>query len=134
MKWLRRSAVAKIPLAEIALAAQYEQAPDHNLAAAYEWYLRAAQDGNGVAQLRIAQMCQSGQGTMKDDAQANAWYLKAANKALPGRNPISPIVIRPERALKKTMRKPLSECRKPPPPEWRKRRKILDSLILPGKA
>jgi hypothetical protein len=41
------------------------------------WMRRAAENGDGEAQLRLALMYESGLGGGRDDAEAQRWYLKA---------------------------------------------------------
>ena len=47
-------------------------------AAAFKWYLKAAQQGDAVAQNQVGNMHATGQGTAKNYAEAMSWYTKAA--------------------------------------------------------
>lgn len=42
------------------------------------WMRRAAENGDGEAQLRLALMCESGLGGGRDDAEAQRWYREAS--------------------------------------------------------
>jgi len=52
------------------LAADYKQAA--------AWYRKAAEQGNTVAQIHLADFYRDGRGVARDMAQAAAWYRKAA--------------------------------------------------------
>jgi TPR repeat protein len=47
---------------------------------ALKWFLKAAEQGNVVAQYKIGYMFESGEGVERDYKQAMEWYLKAANQ------------------------------------------------------
>jgi TPR repeat protein len=53
------------------LAADYKQAA--------EWYRKAADQGNIVAQIHLADLYRDGRGVARDMAQAVVWYRKAAD-------------------------------------------------------
>ena len=54
------------------LAADYKQAAI--------WYGKAAEQGNTVAQIHLADLYRDGRGVARDMAQATAWYRKAADQ------------------------------------------------------
>jgi len=47
-------------------------------AAAYGWYLRAAEAGYVLAEFNLAVMCDSGTGTARNATEAALWYARAA--------------------------------------------------------
>jgi TPR repeat protein len=49
-------------------------------AKAVEWYRKAAEKGNHVAQVNLGIMYEKGHGVAKDEARAVEWYRKAAEK------------------------------------------------------
>lgn len=51
---------------------------------AVEWYRKAAEQGNAVAQFNLAMCYQSGQGVVKDLTEAVKWYRKAAEQGYAG--------------------------------------------------
>ena len=44
---------------------------------AYQWYLKASQQGHGKSQYQLAKCYMKGKGVAKDSAKAKAWMLKA---------------------------------------------------------
>ncbi|HSS99095.1 MAG TPA: serine/threonine-protein kinase [Terriglobales bacterium] len=50
---------------------------------AAEWYQKAAERGNAVAQNELGRLYQSGQGVQKDPAKAVEWFHKAADQGHP---------------------------------------------------
>jgi TPR repeat protein len=50
-----------------------------DLKQAAEWYRKAAEQGNIVAQIHLADLYRDGRGVARDMAQAVAWYRKAAD-------------------------------------------------------
>lgn len=70
---------------EMARFYHYGQAPgQENYVAAFEWYLKAAQQGVNEAQANVAYLYAEGQGTAQDLSKAWFWYAVAAveNKLL----------------------------------------------------
>jgi TPR repeat protein len=51
-----------------------------DLAAAAEWYMKAARKGDATAQLNIARCLREGDGLEVDKEAAYSWYLKAAKE------------------------------------------------------
>lgn len=47
---------------------------------AYEWYIKAAEQGNSEAQNKLGIMYVSGKGVQQDYSKAYEWYIKAANQ------------------------------------------------------
>ncbi len=66
--------------AQLGLATLHDlgQGLPRDAAAAYAWYLRAAQDGVPRAEFNVAVMLDSGDGTTRDRAGAAVWYARAA--------------------------------------------------------
>lgn len=54
-----------------------------DLAQAFQWYLKAAKQGNAVAQCLLAMMLEESDGDSQDVAMAAEWYLKAAKQGHP---------------------------------------------------
>jgi len=50
---------------------------------AVEWYKKAAEQGNAVAQYRLAEIYSRGDGVAKDENEAFKWYKKAAEHGYP---------------------------------------------------
>jgi hypothetical protein len=51
---------------------------------AVDWYLKAAEQGNAVAQYNLAVCYERGEGTEPDEAMAAQWYRKAADQGHAG--------------------------------------------------
>lgn len=49
---------------------------------AYEWYLKAAEQGDDKAQFRVAEMLSSGEAGTKDLSKAVQWFLKSAEQGM----------------------------------------------------
>ncbi|HEX3431586.1 MAG TPA: hypothetical protein VHT03_11930 [Rhizomicrobium sp.] len=83
-KWLERSAIQGVPVAEYHLATLY--ASGRGVAAdkgkAFRWYLAAAQAGNRKAMSNLAVAYAQGDGTPKNPQEAGRWFLKAAQLGL----------------------------------------------------
>ena len=47
---------------------------------AFDWYLKAAKQGNEVGQYNVGQFCRTARGTSKDITEAIRWYLKSAEQ------------------------------------------------------
>ena len=50
---------------------------------AFQWYLKAANQGDAKAQFKVAQAYQSGTGIAQDQLQAQQWLQKAAQAKHP---------------------------------------------------
>ena len=50
-----------------------------NYEKAFEWYSKAANQGNAQAQYNLGSLYHNGQGVEKNDKRAFEWYRKAAN-------------------------------------------------------
>ena len=63
------------------LALRYEQGTGvkKNLPQAFNWYQRAAKNGNSKAQFNLASLYENGEGTAQNIPQAIRWYTTAAN-------------------------------------------------------
>ncbi|HYC36574.1 MAG TPA: tetratricopeptide repeat protein [Usitatibacter sp.] len=79
-EWLQDAANRGRPEAQFQLAFQYETAPAPDFRRAFAWYLKAAEQGNTMAQSNLATMFLFGKGVKRDPQQAVAWSLKAAEK------------------------------------------------------
>lgn len=68
--------------AQFALATNYAEGRhvSRDLAAAAQWYAKAAAQGLAPAQYRLASFYEKGLGVPRDVAQAKAWYQKAAEQ------------------------------------------------------
>ncbi len=66
---------------QFALALRYENGTGikKNLPQAFNWYQRAAKNGNAKAQFNLASLYENGEGTKQNIAQAIHWYTAAAN-------------------------------------------------------
>lgn len=64
-------------------AAEDEDAPDQDFAAALKWYLQAAAKNNPEAQYHLAGLYYTGTGVAKDEAQARTWMQKSADAGFP---------------------------------------------------
>ena len=51
-----------------------------NYVKAVEWFRKAAEQGNDVAQYNLAMCYERGEGVVKDLAEAVKWYRKAAEQ------------------------------------------------------
>lgn len=51
---------------------------------AYEWFQKAAEQGNAMAQCNLGLMYGSGHGVPQDDIKAFEWYQKAAEQGFTG--------------------------------------------------
>ena len=74
----RRTAIASFSLGSI-----YESGADRvgrDEAKAATWYRKAAGQGLGTAQHRLALMYRDGRGVSRDTAEAIAWFRKAADR------------------------------------------------------
>ena len=52
-------------------------------AEAAAWFRQAAEDGDGVAQILLGEMYESGDGVRKDSVEAVRWWRKAAEQGFP---------------------------------------------------
>jgi len=66
---------------QFSLALRYENGTGvkKNLPQAFNWYLRAAKNGNAKAQFNLASLYENGEGTKPNIQQAIHWYTTAAN-------------------------------------------------------
>jgi hypothetical protein len=67
------------------VALEYDHAlgGSQDLAAAAQWYLRAAEQSHASAQFQLGRLYAEGRGVGKDDVQALQWIQKAAQQGLP---------------------------------------------------
>ena len=64
--------------AQVDLAYEYYEQGNH--AKAFEWYTKAAHQGDAVAQFNMGVMYEFGKGVHQDDQKAVEWYTKAAQQ------------------------------------------------------
>lgn len=64
--------------AQVDLAYEYYEQGNH--AKAFEWYTKAAHQGDADAQYNLGRMYDNGHGVRQDDQKAFEWYTKAANQ------------------------------------------------------
>jgi TPR repeat protein len=69
--------------AQNTLAALLLQQPKPAYQEAMEWLRRAAEQGEALASLNLAEMYQSGRGVAQDNEAANQWLLKAGEQGSP---------------------------------------------------
>lgn len=55
---------------------------DQDSQKAYEWFLKAAQQGDDKAQFRVAEMLHNGEAGTKDLSEAVQWFLKSAEQGM----------------------------------------------------
>jgi TPR repeat protein len=81
-------AVSQLQLADAYAAGKGVPRDSRQLAADYSqaalWYRKAADQGNIVAQVHLADLYRDGRGMARDEAQAAVWYRKAAELGDPG--------------------------------------------------
>lgn len=53
---------------------------ENNLTKPFEWWLERAEEGDGVAQHKVADMYYYGDGVEMDCNKAFEWYMKAADQ------------------------------------------------------
>ena len=80
MDWLQDAAERGVHEAQFQLGFQYETAPAPDLRRAAEWYIKAAQQGNVLAQSNLASMFLFGKGVPRNTQAALELSLKAAEK------------------------------------------------------
>ncbi|MDR2870613.1 MAG: sel1 repeat family protein, partial [Deferribacteraceae bacterium] len=78
--WYGRAATQGYCSAEYKLGIIYYTDKHPNLAAAAEWFLKAAEHGHVAAQNNIAYLLENGEGVDKNEAEAVKWYRKAAEQ------------------------------------------------------
>ncbi|KAA8497520.1 Secretory immunoglobulin A-binding protein EsiB [Porphyridium purpureum] len=81
--WIRKSADAGYVLAQLVLAVAYQKGEcglesDHFKA--FDWFLKAAQQGNAEAQYCVGMAFEEGRGAEKNPKAAVEWYRKAAKQ------------------------------------------------------
>lgn len=81
-KALRDAAAGGSPLAAVEVASRFAdgRGVPQDLAAAVDWYRRAAEAGLAPAQYRLGSLYEKGTGTARDAKEAAEWYGKAAQQ------------------------------------------------------
>jgi TPR repeat protein len=77
-KWLRKAANAGEPLSQFYLGKIREE-KDYSFIDATEWYRKAAEQGLGQAQQKLAFMLDQGRGVPRKPAEAYLWYVIASD-------------------------------------------------------
>ena len=117
--WIRL--IREKPAVQAEWAARYEHG--EGVAQSYDRALRlycaAARRGHVLAQYQLGWMYANGRGVARDDAQAAAWFRRAAAKGdLPAQRMLAR-VDNPARIRPATCMEPVDPTRKPPPvPQW----------------
>jgi hypothetical protein len=81
--WYEKAAASGDAIASLSLGSIYETAADgirRDDAKAAMWYRKAAEQGLGTAQYRLALMYRDGHGVRRDATEAIAWFRKAADR------------------------------------------------------
>ena len=81
LHWKTRAAENRNLIAQRYLAAHYSHEKDNEKA--FEWYLKAAEQGDSDSMMDIALMYASGTGTEQNTIEALKWIIIAAKKGLP---------------------------------------------------
>lgn len=89
IEWFTRAALAGLIDAKVSLAEIYEEKRllQYNPKAAFNWYLKAAQEGHLRSMSRVAHMYAKGIGTVRNQEEARRWKDKAENSAKEGAPP-----------------------------------------------
>jgi TPR repeat protein len=84
LELIRQAAESGDATAQLCLAGVYDASHDYDAyRTAFAWYLKAANNGNPVAQNTVAWWYHIGKGNHGDDTEALKWYLKAAENGNP---------------------------------------------------